>query len=153
MKNVNSEIEFLNLVERVRGFRDVREWDQFHTLKDLSAALAIEAVYPTLGDEDYDDECYDEPVVPASAVAAMHPGYYPCLLLDAVMRMAPDGICLYNCIVAAMDYFGYASLSPFERVAKAEGLRRATMAKLREYGLSKRAARLCLSGVDGYPDE
>jgi dCTP diphosphatase len=31
------------LQEAVRRFRDEREWLQFHTLKDLAAALAIEA--------------------------------------------------------------------------------------------------------------
>jgi dCTP diphosphatase len=32
-----------DLQEAVRGFRDERDWRQFHTLKDLAAALAVEA--------------------------------------------------------------------------------------------------------------
>ena len=36
---------------------------------------------------------------------------------------------------------------------KAEELRRGTIDKLREHGLSQRADRLFLSGSDGYPDE
>lgn len=31
------------LHEQIRRFRDEREWAQFHTLKDLAAAIAIEA--------------------------------------------------------------------------------------------------------------
>jgi dCTP diphosphatase len=31
------------LQERIERFRDERDWAQFHTLKDLSAAIAIEA--------------------------------------------------------------------------------------------------------------
>jgi dCTP diphosphatase len=31
------------LQEAVRRFRDERDWRQFHTLKDLAAALAVEA--------------------------------------------------------------------------------------------------------------
>lgn len=27
----------------IRGFRDARDWTQFHTLKDLAAAIAVEA--------------------------------------------------------------------------------------------------------------
>ena len=67
--------------------------------------------------------------------------------------MAPDGLCLYHCLVAAMDRINYASLSLSERVVSAEKLRSATMCKLREHGLSHRADRLGLSGYDGYPDE
>jgi dCTP diphosphatase len=32
-----------DLQESVRAFRDERDWEQFHTPKDLAAALAIEA--------------------------------------------------------------------------------------------------------------
>ena len=67
--------------------------------------------------------------------------------------MAPDGLCLYHCIVAAIDHINYASSSLSERVARAEKLRSATICKLREHGLSHRADRLGLSGYDGYPDE
>jgi NTP pyrophosphatase (non-canonical NTP hydrolase) len=31
------------LQARIRGFRDTRDWAQFHTLKDLAAAIAVEA--------------------------------------------------------------------------------------------------------------
>jgi dCTP diphosphatase len=34
---------FAELQEAVRRFRDERDWCQFHTLKDLAAALAVEA--------------------------------------------------------------------------------------------------------------
>ncbi len=30
-------------MERVRQFRDERDWQQFHTLKDLASAISIEA--------------------------------------------------------------------------------------------------------------
>ena len=43
MSDQKSEKTFSVLVERIKSFRDARDWDQFHTLKDLSAALAIEA--------------------------------------------------------------------------------------------------------------
>jgi NTP pyrophosphatase (non-canonical NTP hydrolase) len=43
MSDQKSEKTFSGLVERIKSFRDARDWDQFHTLKDLSAALAIEA--------------------------------------------------------------------------------------------------------------
>jgi dCTP diphosphatase len=33
----------MDLQQRVRTFRDDRDWEQFHTPKDLAAALAIEA--------------------------------------------------------------------------------------------------------------
>ncbi|MGH3042419.1 MAG: MazG-like family protein [Gaiellaceae bacterium] len=32
-----------DLQERIRRFRDERDWAQFHTLKDLAAGIAIEA--------------------------------------------------------------------------------------------------------------
>ena len=61
-------------------------------------ALAIEAVYPTLGD----DECVF--VADAGPIAAMHRGYVGTEhLLDSLALMAPDGLCLYQCIVAARD--------------------------------------------------
>ena len=31
------------LCEHIRSFRDARDWEQFHTLKDLAAAIAVEA--------------------------------------------------------------------------------------------------------------
>jgi NTP pyrophosphatase (non-canonical NTP hydrolase) len=33
----------VELQEEVRRFRDTRDWAQFHTLKDLAAAIAVEA--------------------------------------------------------------------------------------------------------------
>jgi len=38
-----SEPTLLELQEEIRRFRDDRDWAQFHTLKDLAAAIAIEA--------------------------------------------------------------------------------------------------------------
>ena len=84
----------------------------------------------------------------------MHPGYVGAdRLLATPACMAPDGLCLYHCLVAATDYAGYMGLTLSERECKAEELRSATAVKLREHGLSKRADRLQLSGKDGYPDE
>ncbi len=31
------------LRDRLRDFRDARDWEQFHTLKDLAAAITVEA--------------------------------------------------------------------------------------------------------------
>ena len=67
--------------------------------------------------------------------------------------MAPDGLCLQHCIVAAADLVKYQALPVPEPATQAEELRIATIATLREDGLSKRADRLELSGKDGYPDE
>lgn len=39
----SDEPTLLALQAEVRQFRDERDWEQFHTLKDLAAALAIEA--------------------------------------------------------------------------------------------------------------
>ena len=110
-------------------------------------ALVVETVYPTLGDDDCIVIADDGPV------QAMHPGHHPRRLLEQPIRMAPDGLCLYHCIVAAADHINNASSSLSERVARAEKLRSATICKLREHGLSHRADRLGLSGYDGYPDE
>jgi NTP pyrophosphatase (non-canonical NTP hydrolase) len=35
--------DLTEIQERLRRFRDDRDWQQFHTLKDLAAAIAIEA--------------------------------------------------------------------------------------------------------------
>ena len=111
-------------------------------------ALAIEAVYPTLGD----DECVF--VADAAPVAAMHPGYVGTEhLLDSPALMAPDGLCLYHCLVAARDYVGYMALSVSERATLAEQLRQKSISILRDHGRSRRADRLARSGYDGYPDE
>jgi dCTP diphosphatase len=37
------DLTFGDLQERLSRFRDDRDWAQFHTLKDLSAAIAVEA--------------------------------------------------------------------------------------------------------------
>jgi dCTP diphosphatase len=39
----SSDDRFVALTERLLRFRDEREWDQFHTPKELAVALAIEA--------------------------------------------------------------------------------------------------------------
>ena len=84
----------------------------------------------------------------------MHPGYMGTdRLLDAPLPMAADGLCLYHCILAAADYTGYMELSEPERASRAEQLRRKTILLMEEHGLSSQAARLGLSGYDGYPDE
>jgi dCTP diphosphatase len=36
-------MNILDLLERIRTFRDQRDWAQFHNPKDMAAALAIEA--------------------------------------------------------------------------------------------------------------
>lgn len=36
-------IEVQKLIDKLRAFRDAREWDQFHNPKDLAIALSIEA--------------------------------------------------------------------------------------------------------------
>ena len=107
----------------------------------------METIYPTLGD----DDCVI--VAETGSVEPMHPGYVGDKhVLAAPMLMSPDGLCLYHCIVAAMDVSTYSALSEAERVTKAESLRMATIAELREHGLSEQASRLGLSGYDGYPD-
>ena len=114
----------------------------------LLTALSIEAVYPTLGD----DECVV--VADAGPVVAMHPGYVGTEhLLDSPAQMAPDGLCLYHCLVAARDYVSYMAMSVPERVTLAEQLRQESINILKEHGLSSQAERLSLSGSDGYPDE
>lgn len=35
--------EFRQIIEKIRAFRDARDWEQFHNSKDLSVALSIEA--------------------------------------------------------------------------------------------------------------
>lgn len=43
MSEAPSNPDIALLTEKIRQFRDERDWMQFHNLKDLSAALAIEA--------------------------------------------------------------------------------------------------------------
>ena len=114
----------------------------------LCITLAIEAIHPTMGD----DECVV--VADADPVAALHPGYVGTeRLLDSPARMAPDGLCLYHCLVAARDYVSYVAMSVPERVTLAEQLRQKSINILKEHGLASQAERLSLSGKDGYPDE
>lgn len=35
--------EIRQIIEKIRAFRDARDWEQFHNSKDLSVALSIEA--------------------------------------------------------------------------------------------------------------
>ena len=80
----------------------------------LVSVLAIEAVYPTLGD----DDCHI--VADPAPVEAMRSSYAGnTTVLDAPMSMPPDGLCLYHCIVAATDLGKYMTLSVPEREAKA----------------------------------
>ena len=71
----------------------------------------------------------DDEIIVADAphVVAMHPGYVGPGLLDRPCTMAPDGLCLYHCLVAAIDYADYMGLTQSEREARAEGLRCATI--------------------------
>lgn len=39
----NSELDFNGLKNRLREFADTRDWDQFHTPKNLAMALIVEA--------------------------------------------------------------------------------------------------------------
>ena len=112
----------------------------------LFIEMFCEALYPTLGDD-------ADVVAIAAPTEPMHPGYRGAKVLDAPISMPPDGLCLYHCIVAAIDKANYLALSPKQRAVRAEELRSATIAKLREHGLAARVDRLGLSGYDGYPDE
>ena len=83
----------------------------------------------------------------------MHPDYIgDAKVLDAPMSMAPDGLFLYQRIVAAAKLRKYMDLCVPACMTKAEELRGAIL-KLREHALSKRADRFKLPGVDGYPHE
>lgn len=39
----NGSISLENLLDEIVAFRDERDWEQFHTPKELAAALTIEA--------------------------------------------------------------------------------------------------------------
>jgi len=92
-------------------------------------------------------------VADAGHVEPMHPGYVGTGLLDRPCTMAPDGLCLYHCLVAARNDDNYTGMTLSERATLAKGLRCATICLLREHGRSHQADRLRLSGYDGYPDE
>ena len=66
-------------------------------------------------------------------------------MLNSPAEMAPDGLCLYHCLIAAADYASYMALTVPERAIRAEQLRQTTIAVLEEHGLSNQAARLRLS--------
>ena len=94
----------------------------------LLAAAFIEAVYPTLGDDDGADAMLTNH---PGHVKAMHPGYVGTEnLLDAPVRMAPDGLCLYHCLAAAANYADYMALSVPLRAVLAEQLRQTTICLL-----------------------
>ena len=95
----------------------------------LVSVLAIEAVYPTLGD---DDDC--TMIAHPASVEPMRPDYAGDPVLDAPVQMPPDDLCLYHCLVAAADYVIYLGLTVSEREAKAEQLRSATIALLQQHG-------------------
>ena len=115
-------------------------------------ALAIETVYPTLGDDD--DFVIDAASIAAVPVVPMHPGYVGTEhLLDGPAEMAPDGLCLYHCLAAAANYANYMALSLPDRAMLAEQLRQKSIDLLVEHGLLQQANRLKLSGAAGYPDE
>ena len=79
-----------------------------------------EAVYPTLGD----DDCAI--VSDAGPVQPIHPGYVgDTKVLDAPLAMAPDGLCLHHCIIAATNLVKYMAPSVPERATQAEELRTA----------------------------
>ncbi len=51
-----------HLLERILAFRDERDWEQFHTPKNLAAALVVEAsellaLFQWTPDEELDDRC------------------------------------------------------------------------------------------------
>ena len=64
----------------------------------LWMALALETLYPTLGDED----CVTTSNHPGYT-EHQHPGYMGPGLLDTPLAMAPDGLCLYHCLAATID--------------------------------------------------
>lgn len=40
---MNQAAELAHIIEKLRQFSDERDWEQFHTLKNLSMALSVEA--------------------------------------------------------------------------------------------------------------
>ena len=90
----------------------------------MSVLRRVSVVASRTGNDD------DESAVVAVAghVEAMHLGYVGAdHLLDAPIQMAPDVLCPYHCIVAAIDYVNYTGLTQAERAVRAKGLRCATM--------------------------
>ena len=83
-----------------------------------------------------------------------HPGYVGAdKRLKTPLRVSPDGLCLYRCLVAAADFPRYIAATDWQRSMWAERLRCKTIALLKSYGLTVQARRLALSGSAGYPDE
>ena len=102
----------------------------------IGPCLVYELIFPTLGDDDCTLICDADPVEP------MHPGYLGhTKRFDAPLQMAPAGLCLYHCHVAGTDLAKYQAQSVPERDARAEELRSATIAQLRQHGASKPADR------------
>ena len=84
--------------------------------------VVYESWNPTLGD----DDCIV--IADTGRVEPMHPGYAGDGLLAAPVRMAPDGLCLYHCLVAAASYTNYMASSVSERANLADQLRLKTIA-------------------------